>query len=429
MNADRRKRRNMIQNLAIACLSVTAVLLFAQLQLYNLNLQDDSHYLERLAGVLPDSSPSQLREFSAPVRVVMTDSYGRYGSLSLSTNSSSFSALGLREALGALHSLTASTEDAFRTALSATSIYFDFLHPLPLSVLAGLIGVDETALTGNARCLLLSAGSGGTVQLYLWDGGQSFYVGNIPASSLSVETLTETVSQPGFGGVSFAFDNVEVNPLYGELFPLSILPTELPEMPVLSASSPLANTSWLLPAFGFNSNTKERYTEADGTEVITEVDTNRSLHIQPNGEVVYRSGTEATLEISSQEEVPTETEAVLGAAILLQQLTEDFSGEAELYLESIQQTGETTRLQFGYHIGGVPICFSDGGSAAQVTLSGRYLTSLTLRFRQYSSTNETSLLLPLRQTLAITAEHPGAELSVGYADSGGDTVSASWLAD
>ena len=254
-------------------------------------------------------------------------------------------------------------------------------------------------------------------------------MGNIPASSLSVETLTETVSQPGFGGVSFAFDNVEVNPLYGELFPLSILPTELPEMPVLSASSPLANTSWLLPAFGFNSNTKERYTEADGTEVITEVDTNRSLHIQPNGEVVYRSGTEATLEISSQEEVPTDTEAVLGAAILLQQLTEDFSGEAELYLESIQQTGETTRLQFGYHIGGVPICFSDGGSAAQVTLSGRYLTSLTLRFRQYSSTNETSLLLPLRQTLAITAEHPGAELSVGYADSGGDTVSASWLAD
>ena len=35
----------------------------------------------------------------------------------------------------------------------------------------------------------------------------------------------------------------------------------------------------------------------------------------------------------------------------------------------------------------------------------------------------------LRQTLAIAAEHPGTELSVGYADSGGDTVSASWLAD
>ena len=32
----RRRRRNLIQNIAIALLSVSAVLLFAQLQLYNL---------------------------------------------------------------------------------------------------------------------------------------------------------------------------------------------------------------------------------------------------------------------------------------------------------------------------------------------------------------------------------------------------------
>ena len=111
---------------------------------------------------------------------------------------------------------------------------------------------------------------------------------------------------------------------------------------------------------------------------------------------------------------------MLGASILLEQLTEDRSGEARLYLESVSQGGDTTQLLFGYQIDGVPIRFSDGGHAAEITLSGTSVTRLTLRFRQYSTAGE---------TLAIAAEHPGTELSVGYADGGGDSVSASWLAD
>ena len=61
----RRRRRNLIQNIAIALLSVSAVLLFAQLQLYNLGTSEDPLYLERLTG---EGSPSRLREFPAPVR-------------------------------------------------------------------------------------------------------------------------------------------------------------------------------------------------------------------------------------------------------------------------------------------------------------------------------------------------------------------------
>ena len=61
---------------------------------------------------------------------------------------------------------------------------------------------------------------------------------------------------------------------------------------------------------------------------------------------------------------------MLGASILLEQLTEDRSGEARLYLESVSQGGDTTQLLFGYQIDGVPIRFSDGGHAAEITLSG-----------------------------------------------------------
>ena len=407
----RRRRRNLIQNIAIALLSVSAVLLFAQLQLYNLGTSEDPLYLERLTG---EGSPSRLREFPAPVRVVLTDSYGRYGSLGFTTNSDGFSALGLREALGSVQHLAPSTTDAFRGALSGPSIYFDFLNPLPLQVLAELTGAEGTALEGNARCLLLAAGADGSVHLYVWDGADTVLTGTVASTALSIDSLTEAV---------------EMEPLYGKLFPLSILPTELPQLPVLSAASSISGTDWLLAAFGFNINTRERYAEADGTEVITEVEADRSLHIRPSGEITYRSGTDATLEISAQEEVPTVAEAVLGASILLEQLTEDRSGEARLYLESVSQGGDTTQLLFGYQIDGVPIRFSDGGHAAEITLSGTSVTRLTLRFRQYSTAGETSLLLPLRQTLAIAAEHPDTELSVGYADGGGDSVSASWLAD
>ena len=55
------------------------------------------------------------------------------------------------------------------------------------------------------------------------------------------------------------------------------------------------------------------------------------------------------------------------------------------------------------------------------------VTSMELRIRQYTVAEVSSLLLPLRQTLAIVPE--GAELSIGYVDNGGDTISAAWLAD
>ena len=184
-----------------------------------------------------------------------------------------------------------------------------------------------------------------------------------------------------------------------------------------------------LSAFGFNANTRERYLEADGTEVITEAENGRSLHIRPGGEVVYRGGIKSPLEITAQDELPTEAEAALGAGLLLRQLTRDLIGEAGLYLTSVQQSGDATLLQYDYQINGTPIRFSDGSCAAEVVLTGTSITGLTVRLRQYSASGESSLLLPLRQALAIAAERPGVELSLGYADGGGSTVSAGWLAD
>ena len=83
------------------------------------------------------------------------------------------------------------------------------------------------------------------------------------------------------------------------------------------------------------------------------------------------------------------------------------------------QSGETAAAML-YHC---PSC------GAEIVFSGNAVSTLQIRFRQYVRSGETSLLLPLRQALAIASSHSGAELSIGYADRGGSTISAAWLAD
>ena len=93
-------------------------------------------------------------------------------------------------------------------------------------------------------------------------------------------------------------------------------------------------------------------------------------------------------------------------------------GDARLYLLEWQQSETETFLTFGYQSGGVPIRFADGSAAAEVTLSGNAISTLSLRPRQYSAASAASPLLPLRQAMAIAGRTAGAELSIGYADTG-----------
>lgn len=155
----------------------------------------------------------------------------------------------------------------------------------------------------------------------------------------------------------------------------------------------------------------------------------RSVHIRPDGTVFYRSGSETTLTIDvSDPDAPTVAEAVSETSALVSELLSN-TGEASFYLESVEQTSTAMVLRYGYQINGTPIRFADGGAAAEITLTGSVISSMSLRLRTYTATSELSLLLPLPQALAIAAQHPGAELSIGYADSGASSISACWLSD
>ena len=196
-------------------------------------------------------------------------------------------------------------------------------------------------------------------------------------------------------------------------------------LPQLTISIPLADADRLLTALDFNPNTQYRYVDASGTEVVREGD--RTLRIHTDGTITYAGGTNPLSAVP--DDPPTLSDAVSTANSLLHSLLPTNS-DAELYLESVRQIGETTTLRFGYQAGGVPIRFSDGESAAEITMVGQMISNLTFRVRQYTLEGTDSLLLPLRQALAIHASaHAGSELFIGYTDSGTGTVNAGWLAE
>ena len=420
MGEQRQDRRNLVQNILITLLALSAAVLFTQTQLYNLNLTTSE------APPGPAQSAAPAAELAAPVRTAVTGDYGRCGGLTCTTGDPVFAdPLGRRllEALGSARDYAPCSRGDFLRALRGPSLYYDFLEPLPLSVLAGLLGGGEDVSPRedlSARRLLIVPQEGGAV-LYLWDGGENCFRASTAVSS---DSLEQVISRYELGDASFAMDG---GGLERELNPCSLLPAQPPELPSFTLGDPLAGgTDWLLSALGFNPRSRTRHTESSGTELI--IDGDRTLRIRPDNTIHYQSGNEPILRVKAAGDLPTAREAALGAGSLLGSLLAPVSGELQPWLQSLRRSGDVTALRFGYQLKGVPVRFQDGGFAAEITLTGSAVTALSLRFRQYNAAEEPSLLLPLPQALAVAAASPGKELSIGYVERGGE-CRAYWLSD
>lgn len=420
MREQRQDRRNLVQNLLITLLALSAAVLFTQTQLYNLNLTTSE------APPGPAQSAAPAAELAAPVRTAVTGDYGRCGGLTCTTGDPVFAdPLGRRllEALGSARDYVPCSRGDFLRALRGPSLYYDFLEPLPLSVLAGLLGGGEDVSPRedlSARRLLIVPQEGGAV-LYLWDGGENCFRASTAVSS---DSLEQVISRYELGDASFAMDG---GGLERELDPCSLLPAQPPELPSFTLGDPLAGgTDWLLSALGFNPRSRTRHTESSGTELI--IDGDRTLRIRPDNTIHYQSGNEPILRVKAAGDLPTAREAALGAGSLLSSLLAPVSGELQPWLQSLRRSGDVTALRFGYQLKGVPVRFQDGGFAAEITLTGSAVTALSLRFRQYNAAEEPSLLLPLPQALAVAAASPGKEFSIGYVERGGE-CRAYWLSD
>ena len=417
----RRSRKNRVQNVLIVLLSLSAAALFFRTQALPRAAGSSAGFLSGASAAQETDVPSALTGIAAPVRLAVIGAYGRYGSVRLTTADEAFAQPGslLRMALGSAGGAEGCSEEDFRSALSGTSLYYDFTSVLPLSVLGGFVGA-ETSAAVSARRLLL-AEDGGNAVLYLSDGTQYRRC----STAVSSAELEAAVSAYQLGNAAFAYElNTQT-----ALDRYSLLLTgELPDFPVLSAS-PVSGAdaqSAQLTALGFNPHTNSRYTDG-GTEVV--MDGERTVRLEPDGEVIYRDGSsEPAVHIVGGQN-PTAPEAVLGAWQLLCAAADGRTGDAALYLRSATADGDSWTLTFDYQSDGTPILRGNGGVAAQVTLRGTGVTSLSLWARSYTAGKDASLLLPLTQALAVAEAEGGADLKICYTDSGADAVSAGWVAE
>lgn len=419
MEEKKRSRRDFIQNITITLLSLLAVVLFVRTQVYGRDL----FALRTTTSAAGTVAAVESSGLSAPVRVAVSGSYGRYGSITPTTAADGFSPLGslLGEVLSTSRTYTECTKDALLNALQSPSVYYDFLQSLPLSVLAGFVGGSGED-TISARHLVLSAPEGNDVTLYLWDHGERFLRCTTALSSAALEAV---IGQYELGSADFAFDTTE---RYGDfnVEPLSLFVTEQP-LPVLDSGDGTAASSKILSALGYNPHTQTRWTETSGTEVI--VDGDRTLRIRSDGSLHYQSGGSAALQITAAGETPTLWEAASDVGTLLNKLLPEGS-EGKLYLRSIKRSGTAITMTFDYQHSGIPILFSDGTAAAEVTLNGTSIADLSLTGRRYTACDETALLLPLHQAMAVAAqEAPGKELFIGYADYAAEQTIPQWLSD
>lgn len=425
MDSKAKKRQNRLQNIAIALLSVTAVALFVQTQLFN--LRADGGYLSGLlspGAVRKTQSVSGLTDLALPVRVAVTGAYGRWAEPALTTGDEEFAKPGglLMEALGSAGAARRCGPEEFRAALRADaesvgSVYYDFGSSLPLSILAGLVGAEWSGGELSARRLLLEA-RGDAVRLFAWDGGEDCFV---CPTALSAGSVEELVGEYPLGSAWFAFDQPDSG---GHVDPFSLF-SDQPAQPVnLSVSGGIADSDAVLEALSFNPHTNSRYPEPSGAEVVVEGD--RNLRIHPDGEIAYQGG-DGTLRVPSAGGVPTETEAVVGVVQLLGRLLPAQDG-GELFLQELVSGEGNKILRFAYQYGGLPIRFADGGFAAEVTLEGASVVQLKLRVRRYAPGEGGGRLLPLAQALSIARAWPGRELAVRYVD-GGNAAAAQWLAE
>lgn len=409
----RRRGIEALQNLAIALLAASALLLVLLVVSYESGRDGRLPSWQELfppAGESGTASASDLTALSAPVDIVVTNQYGR-GSYLLTADDPAIKeqlTRLLQEALGSAGSVEAVTEDLFRAALNAPGVYFDYLVPLPAAIVASRIGA-ETDLGGQFRRALLSR-EGEAVRLYLWDGAGT--ICRYP-TAVSPDVLTAAVDLFGTDDTFFAFEGGED---YEGLDPYSVLQLGKITLPTLTAASAPIAVDTLLSHLDFG-RSPLRYPEAGGTVVVENL---RTLRIRPDGVLLYTGDTPAAagslLDVAGGSEHPSAVESVLSVHRLMETLLEN-EGDAAWYLSGYEETAEGCRLTFDYLVGGIPVYFADDVSAMEAEIAHGVIISFTLRCRQYAPSQEAASLLPVRQAAAIAADkYPGGFLTPGYAD-------------
>ncbi len=412
------KNKNLVENLKnilIAVLSVSALLLayfsgfFGNTEIIQDTIFSNGNDITQTVIT---------HQITAPMTVVVTGAEEshtgiKYNSSELSEVSAWLSA-SMGEALGTASSPTEVAVSSWEFALKNQGVFIDYLNSIPLSLLAGSLGVEMTLNIENhsARRFCLAV-QGDAVSLYYINSDDGkFYQCNTGLDSVA---LVDRISNYYPNNSLFAFEtdgNENIDPYY-------VIVPRINSSARLTAVNSLQNAgvATRLQAFDMGAYTVNFYTEVDGTAVYIEND--KILRISPEGIITYSfSGAGDEVDISLSDVVSKAFETAYSLPI---------SSVAQLALSSITELEDgSCEIEIDYIYNSIPIVFSNRKSAMEFVFSGSgELIEANIICRSFDELS-TQNPLPDEQQLAISNQLGGREPMLCYVNSGSG-MSLEWI--
>lgn len=316
--------------------------------------------------------------------------------------------------------------EQWRAALTQPgSAWLELQGNVPMQVLCRwLAGVDNPALTGSARQLLLCAREDGVHLYYRQDDGACY---TCVVEGVSADYLQSVLAQAVPNGAGFAAERAQ----YAALSPQTLILADTPAPEEYAAVNPLAgeqDTDELLQQLAFAPGVTTIYQTPEGHRARSGNDT---LTISNAGLLSYeRAGEEQRYPLAGSEEMPEVYRAVETARQLVCGSVQRWSDTA-VYLRDVRQEADGWHVEFGYVLNAVPVHVGDHGACARVLVDGRGVAQYEIWLRSYQPAGKTTLLLPQPQAAAVLEQmgQTGSGLLLSYLDSGDGVVRAGWMAD
>ncbi len=414
-----------IKNIVIVVLLVSAVFLGWKSRLFGNFSARTNDVLDWFgsvgAGGDDTGQAAQFTEASKPMCIVVTnaerDHYGVKYDLDELGVLYGKTVLVFSEALGSASAAGQVSREVWEKALKSQSVYFEYLSPVKLSVLAGWYGSEITGDWGDFSVRRLCVVDGGDQNRLFFmdeDTGDTYAADTMPSGRIA-----DLAVSSGINSALFAFD---VNGGYESPGRYTLLLLDDASHPVVNAVNPLANEDTLnqvLLNLGRGEHDKSSYTDWEGTHFISEGFT---ILLTSDGTFVYQR-TDTPSDSAAE---TGESEAIeLARRQIAKTIAVTCGVDAAVYFNSIEKKPDGGyEVCFSYVVaGGVVHLYADG-HAASVTVKDGAVSEMVLYFRNYTVTNETAQLLTEIQAAAAS----GGTFRLCYPDNGGeDPLNPIWI--
>lgn len=305
------------------------------------------------------------------------------------------------------------------------SLCLDFQGEIPLTVLSGWLAGEEMDNTATVRRLVLTVWDK-SVALYYQDRNDGSYYRCL-SEVANGQHLTEALVSLQDNGAYYAFESGQ----YDWLDPDTLLTDSVPTPDVYQVKNPLSGDQsaleQIMTALDLPVNSSSFYSVGD--ERVARIGGD-NLRLSGNGVVEYHAEEGSSLfTAAAQPEDATLFQVVEACRKLAAATVGSNAGQARLYFSGVRESEEGLEVSFNYCLNGIPVRLENGAAAWFQVENGR-ITRFVLRYRSYTDSGETSVVLPIPQAAAAMEAMglEGEELLLVYSDNGGETVSASWAA-